>query len=101
MALFLYFGLFNSKSVIMLVLCLDLARNHFHQILLNVFKINDTVDFEITFLHISSGYQTRILHSKYVLLIVLCLVFTNRFFQQFLLSGSRVNYSVNIENYLS
>ena len=42
----LFFGVFHSKSVIMLVLYLYLAKNCFHQFLLSVFKINDTVNFE-------------------------------------------------------
>ena len=37
---------FYSKSVIMLVLCLALAKTYFHQFLLSVIKINDTVHFE-------------------------------------------------------
>ena len=45
-AYFLCFGIFHSKSVIMLVLCLYLAKKHFHPFLLSVFKINDTVSFE-------------------------------------------------------
>ena len=36
----------HSKSVTKLVLCLDLAKNNFHQILLSFFKMNDTVSFE-------------------------------------------------------
>ena len=44
--LFLYFGIFHSKSIIMLVLCLVLKKNDFHQFLLSVLKINDTVNFE-------------------------------------------------------
>ena len=51
----------------------------------------------ITFLYVSSGYQNRIFHSKYVILIVLCLVSTKILFSTILLGGLRVNYSVNIE----
>ena len=44
--LFLYFGIFPSKYVIMLVLYLGLAKKHFHQSLLSSFKMNDTDNFE-------------------------------------------------------
>ena len=64
----------------MLVLCLDLEKNHLHQFLLSVFKINGTVDFEDKFLVHFSGYQIIIFHSKSVILIVLWLVFTNSSF---------------------
>ena len=43
--LFLYFGIFNSKSVIMLVLCLFWAKNILHTFLLSIFKMNDAVNF--------------------------------------------------------
>ena len=46
------------------------VKNHYHQLLISVFKMNDTVDFEYNFLYIFSGYQTRILHSKSVIFIV-------------------------------
>ena len=55
-------------------------KNHFHPILLSVFKINDAVNFEDNFLYNFSGYQTRIFHSKSLILIVLCLVLTNSLF---------------------
>ena len=42
---FLCFGIFHSKSVIMLLLCLDLEKNLFYPFLLNVFKMNGTVNF--------------------------------------------------------
>ena len=78
------------------------GKNNFHRFLISVFKMNDTVNFEDNFLYIFSGYQTRILHSKSVILIVLCLVLTKKFtFKKKLLGGFRVNYSVNIENYFS
>ena len=47
--LFLYFGIFHSKSVIMLVLCLFLAKKYFNQFSLSVLKMNDTVNFEDNF----------------------------------------------------
>ena len=34
---FLYFGIFHSKSVMMLVLCLAMAEENFHQIFYLVF----------------------------------------------------------------
>ena len=49
MVLISYFGKFHSKSVIMLVLYLDLVKDCFHQLLLSVFKMNDTVNFEDKF----------------------------------------------------
>ena len=49
MVTFLYFGIFHSKYVIMLVSCLDLEKEYFHQFLLTVFKMNDTVNFEEVF----------------------------------------------------
>ena len=60
--LFLYFGIFHSKSVIIIGLRLDLAENIFHQFLPSVFKMNDTSNFEDKFLYIFSGYQTRTFH---------------------------------------
>ena len=43
--------------------------------------MNDTINFEDNvFLYIFSGYQTRILHSKYVILIVLWLILKNSLF---------------------
>ena len=72
--------MFYSKSVIMLVLCLDLNENHFHLFLLSVFEMNDTANFEDYFLYIFSGYQTIIFHSKSAILIVLYLVLTNSTF---------------------
>ena len=42
----MYFGIFHSNSVIMLVLCPVLIKNNVHQFLLSVSKMNDTVDFE-------------------------------------------------------
>ena len=59
--------------------------------------MNDTVNFEDNFLYIFSGYQTRIFHSKSLILIVSCLVFTKSLFSTILLGALRVNYSVNIE----
>ena len=44
--LLLYFGIFHSKSVILLALCLYLEKNHFHKFSLSAFKMNDTVDFK-------------------------------------------------------
>ena len=76
-------------------------KNHIHPFLLSVLKMNDTANFEDNFLCIFSGYQTRIFHSKSVILILLCLVLTIVYFQPFLLGDLRVNYSVNIENYFS
>ena len=63
--------------------------------------MNDTVDSEDNFFASFSRYQTRIIHSKSVILIVLCLVFTNSLFSTILLDGLRLIYSVNIENYFS
>ena len=47
--IFLYFVISHSKSVIIIVLCLDLAKNNYHQFLLSVFQMNDTVILKITF----------------------------------------------------
>ena len=52
------------------------GKNHFHPFLLSVSKMNDTVNFEDSFLYIFSAYQTIIFHSKYVILIALSLVLT-------------------------
>ena len=59
---------------------LRIGKNHFRQFLLSVFKMNDTVNFEDNFFVHFSGYQTRTLHSKSVVIIALCLVLTNSFF---------------------
>ena len=75
----MYFRIFSSKSVIMFVLCLDLEIC-FHQFLLGVFKMNDTVNFEGNFFVNFIVYQTIIFHSKSIIPIVLCLVFTNSLF---------------------
>ena len=48
MVIILYFGIFHSKSIIILVLCLYLAKN-IYQVLLSVFKMNDTVNFADNF----------------------------------------------------
>ena len=45
----------------MFVLCLDLKKT-FHQFLLTVLKMNDTVNFKDKCLNSFSGYQTRNLH---------------------------------------
>ena len=42
--------------------------------------MNDIVNFEDNFLYIFISYQTRIFHSKSVILIVLFLVLTNSLF---------------------
>ena len=60
------------------------GKNHVHPFLFSVFKINDTVDFEDKFLYICSGYQSRILYSKSIILIVLCLVLKNSLFSTIL-----------------
>ena len=57
-----------------------MEKKSFHQILLSVFKMYDTVNLEDNFLYILSGYQTIIIHSKYVILFVLCLILTNSLF---------------------
>ena len=93
--------IFHSKFVIIIALCLYLENNNFHLSLLSVFKMNDTFNFEDKFLYIFIGYQTRFFHSKSLILIVLCLVLTNSLFQQNLLRGLSLNYSVTIENYFS
>ena len=59
--------------------------------------MNDTVSFEDRFLYNFSGYQTRILHSKFLTLILLCLVLTNSLFSTILSGGLSVNYPPNIE----
>ena len=97
MVLIFSFGIFHSKSVIMIVLCLDWAKKHFHQFLLCFFLKNDTVNFQDNYFVGFSGYQTRIFHSKSIILNLLCLILTTVYIQQFLLVGLRVNYSVNIE----
>ena len=61
--------------------------------------MNDNVNFEDKLFVHFSGYQTRTLHSKPIILIVLCLVLTKSLFSTILLGGLRVNYYVNIENY--
>ena len=79
------------------------------QFLISGSRINYSVNIENYFLY--TCYQNIIFHSKSVILIVLCLVLTHSswlyyawfwqtvYCQQFLISGSRINYSVNIENY--
>ena len=47
MILFLYFRIFHSKSVVILVLCLDLEK--YHQNLLSIFKMNNNVNIEDNF----------------------------------------------------
>ena len=42
----------------MLIFFLELTKKHFYQLLLSVFKINDTVNFEDNILYNFSGYQT-------------------------------------------
>ena len=64
----------------MLVLCLDLTKNIFHQFLLSVFKMNDNVYFEDNFIVQFKWLSNHNYHSKYVILIVLCLVLTNSLF---------------------
>ena len=64
----------------MFVLCLVFEKNHFHQLSIHGFEMNDTVNFEDIVLHIFSGYQTRIFHSKSAALIVLCLGVKNSLF---------------------
>ena len=64
----------------MLVFCLYLEKTDFHQFLLSVFKINDTVNFEYNFFVHFNGDQTIILHSKSVILIISCLVLTDSLF---------------------
>ena len=78
--LLLYFGIFHSKSVIMLVLCLDLARIIFINFYSLFSKWMILLILRITFLYIVCGYQTRIFHSKSVILIVLYLDLTNSLF---------------------
>ena len=80
----------------MLVLYLVLEKNHFHPFLL-IKKMDDTVNFEDNFLYNFSRYRTNFFLSKYVILIVSCLVLTNSLFSTILLGGLRINYSVNIE----
>ena len=59
MVIFLYFGIFHSKSVSILVFCLGLGKTHFHQFLLSVFKMNDTVNFEDFFLYTFSALSNQ------------------------------------------
>ena len=57
------------------------GKQHFHPFSLSIFKMNDILlILKIYFLYTFSGYQTRIFLSKSVILIVLCLVFTNSLF---------------------
>ena len=78
--LFLYFGIFHSKSVIMLVLCLFLAKKYFNQFSLSVLKMNDTVNFkDNVFVHFQ-WLSNQNFHSESVILIVLCLVLTDSLF---------------------
>ena len=72
-------------------------KNNFQQFLLSVFKMNDNANFENNFLYNVSVYSTIISHSKYAILIVLCLDIKTFYFKQYLLGGLRVNYSVNIK----
>ena len=75
------------------------GKNHFHQVLLSVLKMNDTVNnYDNCFVHFS-GYQNRTFHSKSVVIIKLCLVLKKSLFSTIFLNGLRVNHSVNIENY--
>ena len=64
----------------MLVLCLDLEKIIFIDLYSVILKQMIQLIFKITVLYKFSGYQTRILHSKYLILIVLCLVLTNSLF---------------------
>ena len=60
------------------------GKNHVHPFLLSVFKINDTVDFEDNVLVHFGGYQSIILYSKSIILILLCLVLTKSLFSTIL-----------------
>ena len=63
--------------------------------------MNYTANFEHNVLYNFSGYQTRIFHSKYVIMILLCLVLTNSLFPTILLGGLRANYFIKVEDYFS
>ena len=72
---------------------------YFQQFLFRGLRVVYSVNIENYFLY--TCYQTRIFHSKYVILIALCLVLTNRqtvSFQNNLLGGLMVIYSIQIEN---
>ena len=92
---------FPNQGIIQALLqTLIWKKSLLHQYLLAVYKMNDTVNFKDNFFYILSGYQTRIFHTKSVILILLCLVLTKSILQ-FLLGGLRLNYSVNIKNQFS
>ena len=76
---FLYFGIFHSESITILVLCVVLAKK-IHQFLLSVFLWMMLLILKINFVYNVSGYQTRIFHSTSVIVIVLCLFFLNSLF---------------------
>ena len=72
------------------------ANDLFSSIFLSGFNLKYLAGLEDNCLYIFSGYQTLVLHSKSVILLVLCLVLANSLFSTILLGGLRVNYSVNI-----
>ena len=49
----------------MFVLCLDLEKYKFHQFLLSVFKMNNTVNFEDKFLYILGVIKPELLFKVY------------------------------------
>ena len=75
------------------------SKNKYHQFLLILFKMSDTVNFEDIFLYISTFYQTRMFHSNSVILIVFAWFLQTVYFHQYLLGGVRVNDSISIENH--
>ena len=56
-----------------------MAKNYFRQFLFSVFKIDDTVHFGDNFFVHFSVYQTRIFHSKRVIIIVFLTGFEKQF----------------------
>ena len=78
--LFLYSRKSHSKCVILLGLCLFLAKNVFINFYSVLFKWMILLIMNITFLYSFSCYKTRIFLSKPIILIVLCLVLTNSLF---------------------
>ena len=95
--LFLYIGKFDSKFVIMLVLCLVLTKKHFHQFSLSVLKWMILLILKITFCTILVITKLEFSIQSLQYWFYYACFWQTVYFKQFLLHGLRVNYSVNIE----
>ena len=94
--LFFYFGIFHSKSVIMLVLCLVLSKSHFVNFYSVFLKWTILIIVKIIFLLNFSGYQHHNFPLKVCNTDCIMRGFEKKFLKQFFFCDLRVNYSVNI-----